>query len=183
MNKMKKNIEGLADWGKMFLERSLNKSLSSIKTNKTNLEREHIGEKDKVNYRILLNSSVEKYNHKAEAFKEKYGVEFHELQKQYEKMFPEINISELRLIKMTEDTEKLAGLGRFYLKCGLRTKINDIKESLGDFLINKDYEIFNFEAKFLKDSYGVEFPELQKQYEEILPEINKYLKPEVVNTN
>jgi hypothetical protein len=91
MNKMRKNIELLAELGEKYLKKDLNKSLDSIRVQKVNLEQGYIDEYDKTNYISWLEDGINSYNAKVKVYKETYGVEFPELQKQYEAILPKIN--------------------------------------------------------------------------------------------
>ncbi len=86
----RKNIEKLAELGKRLLKEELNKSLISMRIQRINLEQENIEEINKTRYCHWLCGAVEDYKIKVKTFKETYGAKFPDLQKEYEKMLPEI---------------------------------------------------------------------------------------------
>lgn len=71
------------------------------------------------------------------------------------------------------------------LDLDLTTKLEGVRACLKGFRIMKSEEYFiglksnnesyKSQTKFFKEHYGYESQELQKEYEEMLPEINKYL--------
>ena len=91
--------------------------------------------------------------------------------------------------KKTKNLENLASLGEAQLKGVLQSYIKTLNETL-EVLNNSekdnsgaldpilsDYKyLYESQTERFREEYGVEFSELQNQYNKILPEINKYLK-------
>jgi hypothetical protein len=91
---------------------------------------------------------------------------------------------------MTKNVEKLAKLGEFYLQSDFKFSLTNIKCTL-EYIqnISKNTDTYdrhksdlNSWVKYLKrtvesvkENYDVEFPELEAEYEKLLPEINKHL--------
>jgi septation ring formation regulator EzrA len=82
-----------------------------------------------------------------------------------------------------KNIEKLAELGELCMKIKLEKNLNKVKKALEQEKYNSGHqtylaiftEEYNNKVKIFMDNYGVEFPELQKEFEKILPEINKYI--------
>ena len=90
---------------------------------------------------------------------------------------------------MKKNIEKLASLGEEQLEKVLEGYLGKLKETLE--VLNKsevknsgalnpllsDYKILYEQGiKNFGNEFGIEFPKLQKQYEVMLPQINKYLE-------
>ena len=85
---------------------------------------------------------------------------------------------------MAKNIEKLAEFGEYTIEWNLRTSLNHLKEALNNTKYMSEphpdlailVESFNTQVKNFKKNYGVEFPEIQEQYNKILPEIKKYIE-------
>jgi hypothetical protein len=87
---------------------------------------------------------------------------------------------------MEKNIEELAKVGEMTLKTKLFDNIIKIRRNL-QYLTDYPKEnicliigvnAYNRNTHTFKEKYGLEFPELQKKYEEMLPEIKKYIKVE-----
>jgi hypothetical protein len=80
---------------------------------------------------------------------------------------------------MEKNIEELAKIGEITLKLKLEDTLRHIKKHLqiGDSLLLKDcLFVYRDKVKIFKEKYDVEFPDIEGEYQKMLPEIDKYLE-------